>query len=263
MSIERIIPRRNVNDDGKGKKFALHKLITASSADYVWLTDDDVCVPAVSMDEAEGWLREHGNPDMVILPLRMTHGDGSLLAKLQQAEYAAIQQLTIETAQNKRAVMCSGANLIVKRERWLESYEDIHPELPSGDDMFLLESFKRRQLTIMVWDEQRVEASVEPENTLIRLFRQRMRWAGKANRYTDIDIIRCGFWVAVANAVQLVCPAIIAVKFPIEYSFIRKRDKNISCWVALLLEIIYPLYMTICLIGGLSGNTKRHHSTRF
>jgi len=241
MSITPIIPRRGINDEGKGKKHALHRLISAAITDYVWLQDDDITPPAeVPVTDA----------DLLILPLRMKGGN-SLLERLQVAEYAAIQQLTIDTARCGRPVLCSGANLIVRRERWLESWQDLHPEIPSGDDMFLLESFKRRGLRISVLDEPRYTAVVHAQTTWRAFFRQRMRWAGKAPHFSDRDIRRCGALVLTANILQLLCPPVIFIKFPLEYRLIKKRDASVSLVDALLLELLYPLYMLICLVGGL------------
>lgn len=248
MSIECIIPRRGVNDEGKGKKFALHKLISAATTDYVWLQDDDVRSPDIESIKSQDL-----TADLYILPLRMcVEGrSANLLERLQIAEYAAIQQLTIESAKRGHAVMCSGANLIVKRERWLESYSDLHEEIPSGDDMFLLESFKHRGLKIAVLEDENLTAYVSPESTCSGLLKQRMRWAGKSPKYKNKDIIGCGMIVLLANLLQIVIPPFLFVKFPIEYKLIKKRDASVSLWVALLLEILYPYYMLICLIGGL------------
>ena len=242
-----VVPRKGINDEGKGKKHALYRLISAADTEYVWMQDDDVIL------EVKGERLEVKGIDLLILPLRMEskNENPSLLEQLQIAEYAAIQQLTIETAKRGHAVMCSGANLIAKRDRWLESYEDLHPEIPSGDDMFLLESFKRRGLQIAVMDDPRYEAIVRPHTLWREFFRQRMRWAGKAPKYTDRDILRCGAVVLGTNMLQLVCPLVLLVKFPIEYSLIRCRDKSISFWVALLLEVVYPIYILYTLIGGL------------
>ena len=242
-----VIPRRGINDEGKGKKHALYRLISAAETEYVWMMDDDVVL------EAKGERLEVKGTDLLILPLRMVSEDEkpSLLERLQIAEYAAIQQLTIETAKRGHAVMCSGANLIAKRDRWLESYEDLHPEISSGDDMFLLESFKRRGLQIMVLDDSRYEAIVRPHTSWRAFFRQRMRWAGKAPKYTDKDILRCGAIVLGANLLQLVCPLVLLVKFPIEYRLIKKREPSISLWTGLLLEILYPFYILLSIVGGL------------
>ena len=242
-----VVPRRGINDEGKGKKHALYRLISAAETEYVWMQDDDVVL------EVKGERLEVKGVDLLILPLRMASENEkpSLLERLQMAEYAAIQQLTIETAKRGHAVMCSGANLIAKRDRWLESYEDLHPDIPSGDDMFLLESFKRRGLKIAVSESEELTAIVRPHTEWCAFWKQRMRWAGKAPKYTDRDILCCGAVVLGMNLLQLVCPLVLLVKFPIEYHLIKKRDKSVSFFTALALEIVYPIYMLICVVGGL------------
>ena len=245
-----VVPRRGINDEGKGKKHALYRLISAAETEYVWMMDDDIVLHSL---EVKGERLEVKGTDLLILPLRMQSENEkpSLLERLQIAEYAAIQQLTIETAKRGHAVMCSGANLIAKRDRWLESYPDLHPEIPSGDDMFLLESFKRRGLKIAVSESEELTAIVRPHTSWNSFWKQRMRWAGKAPKYTDKDILCCGAMVLMANVLQILCPVVLLVKFPIEYHLIKKRDRSVSFGTVLLLEIVYPFYMLICLIGGL------------
>lgn len=256
--LDHVTPMRGVNDDNKGKKHALSKLIHASEAEYIWMHDDDIILPK-AIDVRRTNVRctkeriQSTNADLIILPLKMESEQAhpNLLERLQMAEYAAIQQLTIETAQRGRAVMCSGANLIVRREAWLACESELHPEIPSGDDMFLLEAIKRRNMRVGVMDHLDYTAVVRPIPTWRAFFRQRTRWAGKAPAYTDKDIIRCGALVTAANILQLICPLLIIIKFPIEYRFIRKRAPHTHWATALLLEIIYPFYMLAVLFGGL------------
>lgn len=255
--VTRITPRRGINDEGRGKKYALRKLIQKADTPYVWLTDDDIKAPHTeerikALDTMTG-----GGADLWILPLTMSAGTGNLLCRLQQAEYAAIQQLTIETARRGHAVMCSGANLLVNREKWLAAYEDIHPEIPSGDDMFMLESFKRRGWRVATIDaaqEALVRVSIDPRSTVESFLRQRTRWAGKAPSFTDRDILACGVIILIANLLQLLCPLVILIKFPIEYHLIKQRDASVSFWIALLLEVVYPFYMLYCLLIGMQKN---------
>ena len=254
---QHITPVKGVNDDHLGKKHALSKLIHAATNEYVWLHDDDVVLPkatkkAVVLDG-----------DLIILALRMESlfDKPSLLEKLQIAEYAAIQELTLRTAKAGHAVMCSGANLIVRREAWLACEPDLHPEIPSGDDMFLLEAMKKRGYKISVIDEPDFTAVVHPAPTWRAFFRQRMRWAGKAPKYTDPDILRCGALIVAANLLQLLCPLILLIKFPIEYSLIRQREAlytvhHTPWYVALLLELLYPFYILLSLLGGLFRQKK-------
>ena len=246
-----VVPRRGINDEGKGKKHALRRLISEAQTEYVHLMDDDV-VPPASLPDTDA--------DLVILPLRMeSSGDRpNLVERLQIAEYAAIQALTVLTAQKGRPVMSSGANLLVRRERWLESYGDLHPGTASGDDMFLLESFKRRGLVISVADAPEYEAVVRPLPDWRALLRQRMRWAGKAPAYRDRDIRLCGAIVVIANLLQLFCPLVLLVKFPIECCLVRGRERTkSSVWIILLLELLYTFYVLVCLIGGMAARRKK------
>ena len=257
---QHITPIKDVNDEGKGKKFALSKLIHAATSDYVWLHDDDIVLPPA----CEKAVVLEGN--LIILPLKMEteNAKPSLLERLQIAEYAAIQELTMRTAKRNQAIMCSGANLIVRREVWLACEPDLHPEIPSGDDMFLLEAAKRRGYKISVMDEPDYTAVVRPLTSWRAFLRQRMRWAGKAPHYTDRDIRRYGAIIVAANLAQLLFFPIILIKFPIEYSLIRAREKTYTVhhtpytkkprtpwYVALLLEILYPIYMLVAFFGGL------------
>ena len=278
-SVTHITPKKGINDDNMGKKHALSKLIHAATTEYVWLHDDDVLWPPILQAHRAGLtaqrsysetvLQQGGlipNADLIILPLRMVSLplQGGVGGGLQIAEYAAIQELTMRTAKAGHAVMCSGANLIVRREAWLACEPDLHPEIPSGDDMFLLEAMKKRGYKIAVIDEPDYTAVVRPAPTWRAFFRQRMRWACKAPHYTDPDIIRCGALVVAVNLLQILCPLIILIKFPIEYSLIRQRQmreqksqisnlksqiSNLS--IALLLEFLYPFYIIAVCLGGL------------
>ena len=272
--VTHITPKRGVNDDNLGKKHALSKLIHAATTEYVWLHDDDVILPPVCQPEGRSVFCQPKavcqHSGLVILPLKMesVSDKPSLLEKLQIAEYAAIQELTMRTAKRGHAVMCSGANLIVRREAWLACEPDLHPEIPSGDDMFLLEAMKKRGYKISVIDEPDYTAVVRPQTTWRAFFRQRMRWAGKAPKYTDPDILRCGALIVAANLLQLLCPLILLIKFPIEYSLIRQREitnhksqitnkePRTPWYVALLLELLYPFYILLSLLGGLFRQKK-------
>ena len=264
ISIGHITPIKGVNDEGKGKKFALSKLIHGTDTEYLWLHDDDIVRPQASRGECK--LKKE-DPDLIILPLRMESENAkpSLLEQLQIAEYAAIQELTMRTAKKNQAIMCSGANLIVRREVWLECESELHPEIPSGDDMFLLEAVKRKGYTVGVIDEEEYTAVVRPMTNWKAFWRQRMRWAGKAPHYTDKDILDYGKFIVVANVLQLLFFPIILIKFPYEYGLIKARmSKNFKFQIsnfklfliALLLEILYPFYLLICLIGGMNNKKE-------
>lgn len=245
-TLAHITPIRGVNDEGKGKKHALHRLIHATEADVLWLHDDDIIRPTATDAEAIATL---GDAGLLILPLRMQTTQSTLIQRLQVIEYTALQALTIRTAKRGRAILCSGANLIVRRDVWLEAEPHLHPEIPSGDDMFLLEYCKCTGRKIAVSEAENMTATVTAQPTLRALLRQRMRWAGKAPHYTDADIRRAGALVTVALVLQLLNPLFVLIWLPLEYNLIR--DKGFASLDIVLLALIYPYYALIALIGGL------------
>ena len=245
-TIAHITPIRNVNDERKGKKHALHLLIHATEADVLWLHDDDITLPTAADAEALVYL---GDADLLILPLRMIKSSDTLIQRLQIIEYAALQALTVRMARKGKPILCSGANMIVRRDVWLQAEPYLHPDLPSGDDMFLLEYCKRTGRTIAVCDADSMTATVTAQPILRALLRQRARWAGKAPHYTDHDIRCYGALVTIALVLQFICPPMVLLYLPFECSLIR--GKGFAPLEVLLLAIIYPYYALIALIGGL------------
>ena len=79
-----IFPRRGINDEGKGKKHALYRLISAAETEYVWMQDDDIVLHSLedaltgySLKAPQNAIGIFGDPakfkseDLLILPLRM------------------------------------------------------------------------------------------------------------------------------------------------------------------------------------------------
>ena len=56
-----ITPRKGINDDNRGKKHALSKLIHAATSEYVWLHDDDVMLPPVLQSEGRSYRRSRSH----------------------------------------------------------------------------------------------------------------------------------------------------------------------------------------------------------
>ena len=245
-TLAHITPIRGVNDEGKGKKHALHRLIHATDAEVLWLHDDDIERPIAADNEA---IVQLGDADLLILPLRMQATQDNLLQLLQIIEYTALQQLTIRMAMRGKPILCSGANLIVRRDVWLAAEQHLHPEIPSGDDMFLLEYCKRTGRKIVCSDAEQMTAVITAQPTLRALLRQRARWAGKAPHYTDRDIRLFGTLVTLAIVLQFICPPLVLLYLPWEYSLIR--GNHFAPLEVLLLALIYPYYALIALIGGL------------
>lgn len=261
ITIAHIVPQRGVNDDGKGKKFALSQLIRQVDSDYVWLHDDDVIMPQATLRQAAEMIEELAFPDMVILPLTMSEPTTiagaenaplkRLFIRLQQTEYALLQAITMRTAMRHKPIMCSGANLIVKRSEWLQSEAALHHEIPSGDDMFLLEDFKKRHLRICALNHPYYTAAIQPIINIRQFFHQRMRWAGKADKYQDHDIQLFG----IVSTIWLIAQALNPWLSIISTAIVRAITPQ-PIIITFVLMLIYPYYALICLIGGLFRQQK-------
>lgn len=266
------------------KKRALFREIQSASTPYVWTRDADILYPptvlmASDLDDA----------DLIILPLVMElpfgHGLHAFFQRLVYLEYTALQALTVLSAEWGHPILCSGANLIVRRNKWLSVYSELHEEIPSGDDMFLLEAAKRHGWKIRTCPSKKELTTCNlplvtcnlplytPPATLRAFFRQRMRWAGKAPHYTDRDILSVGFCTFLANLLVVFCPPFALLKWLFDWTLIRTYQKRCpsAChsssatshslrirlfFDALLLTLLYPFYMLICLLGGLFRQHK-------
>ena len=245
-----------VPDRKRGKKQALYDGISLAYTRYIWLNDADIRLPKVLPPRLP-------DADLIILPLRMLAPNGTFVEQLQQIEYAAIQEITIRSARRGRPVLCAGANMIVKREEWLKSWPHLHHNIPSGDDMFLLESFKNRGRRIVALDHY--EASCTALPTVREFMHQRMRWAGKAPLYRDKDIRLFGLCVLFSNLLAVACPLWLIGKWITDTVLLRRRLRRYASdepvlkhlWIkTLFLTIVYPWYIIISLLGGLFRMNK-------
>lgn len=260
-SIDIIIPLRHgttpnagnatyVDDEGRGKKWALKTGIEHSQTELVWLRDNDVTLSSCTLSLTPPLAA------MYILPLRMACPNGTFIECLQQTEYTIIQSLTLWSAERGHPLMCAGANLIVNRRQWLQSYTDIHTDIASGDDMFILESFRRRGLLIRPLYSPDLIATTNALPSLRTLLRQRMRWAGKALHYSNRDIILCGALTLLLGLSALLFPPLLLLLYFIACLLLH-RSKRYNLYIkksylwAVPLILLYPVYMLVSVCGGL------------
>ena len=252
-----------VPDRGKGKKQALYDGISLAYTRYVWLNDADITLPGILPPRLP-------DVDLIILPVRMQAPNDSLIEQLQQIEHAAIQELTVRYARRGHPILCSGANMIVNREAWVASWPHLHHNIPSGEDMLLLESFKRRGRRIIALDHYEATCTALP--TLRETMRHRMCQTAKIVHYHDKDFRLFGTSVLLSNLLAVACPPWLIGKWVYDTLLLRNRlrrstrdnkkaDSNNridlnqrvlkKLWLkTLLLTVLYPWYVIVCLIGG-------------
>lgn len=264
QSIE--VPTMVGNDDlwRIGKKKALHRVMSNVSTPFALLTDGDT---SVSLRWAEAVTSACGGNDLLLLPVRMgvdcdAKGWQALWQRVQALEFASLVGSGMAMCGIGHPIMCNGAGMLVNTKRWLESWQDLHPEIPSGDDIFLLHSFKRRKLLIDYATGHDTVVSTEPNRTVADFWRQRTRWTSKAGAYSDRDTIAVGAFVAIVNLLWVItlCRPLCflffwLVKSLADYTFLRRLKilyhDGYTLSLTLLINLFYPLYALITPIAGI------------
>ena len=167
------------------KKAALTYGIGQTEAGVVVTTDADCYWPEGSLEKLLDHYRSAGT-DVVLGPVLIEPAAG-FCAGFQALDLAAYQFLTGATAGWGRPVLANGANFSFRRELFLavDGYAGVD-HLPSGDDVLLLHKFQGRSAgaprTVYAADAAVYTRAVRGWRAL---WRQRLRWAGKAGEYTN------------------------------------------------------------------------------
>jgi glycosyltransferase involved in cell wall biosynthesis len=187
---------------GKGKKQALRTGITAAKGNLVLATDADCSM-------GENWIRiiaafyELNKPDMIICPVQ-TEPVRGFSGKFQELEFLSLQGITAATAISEEATMCNGANLAFTREAYLHNSDNLHDEINSGDDIFLLHSMKKGNRAKILWMESPdTLVTTKSQSTYRSFLKQRSRWISKGKAYKDRYTIVLGIVAFVAVALQI------------------------------------------------------------
>ena len=125
-----------------------------------------------------------------------------LFKNFQSLDFMTLQGITGASVYNKFHSMCNGANLAYKKEVFYEvgGFEGID-NIASGDDMLLMHKIQKvHPDKIMFLKSPDVIVLTQPADTLKDFMNQRIRWASKADKYTDKKITGVLLLVYLLNA---------------------------------------------------------------
>lgn len=274
-----------------GKKRAVRYGIEKASGEVIVTTDADCIVgPGWARSHAEwyctGHSVQHGEaegsragvtaavhhlqyshagsdcPDMVLAPVvqRPVRGFWSYFGVF---EFSALQALTEATVLAGRPVMCNAANMSFRRDVYMRHAGELRTDLPSGDDMFLLEAVMRDGGAVRHDGRRAAAAETAGAVTAAAVLRQRARWASKAFHLRGAPILILAAATAACNAAAAAAAvaAIISVKFlPVAATLyaiktipdclliageMRKRGNHLKTLPFITAEIIYPFYFMV------------------
>lgn len=204
-AITGIAKMKILENTGHGKKEAVKTGVENSTTEYIVTTDAD-CL------HAENWLWEINNalsansPDMLVLPVIVQHGN-DFYTSAQGMEQLSLQGITAGSIGLGYPIMASGANMVIKREAFLELKDFQLREIIVGDDTFLLHEMVRNKMKISCYSHDDLIVKTKSNTSIKTLVIQRIRWAQKTANY---QLLLPKF---IAWLVTLLCIIIIVYPF--------------------------------------------------
>lgn len=263
------------NAEKEGKKFAISQALHLAQNELVIVTDADCVLKTTWIESIVNFYIEK-KCKMILAPVLLSPAE-TFFEKIQVLEHLSLIGSTAGSANIGFPVMCNGANMAYEREAALE-VEKFRKDfnIPSGDDMFLMEQFIKNYGHQSVKFLLSKSAIVETKTckTVSEFFRQRRRWVSKTKAYTNWKILTTAFTVLFFNLsiVSLFVSAffipalwslyflLTLLKFFIDLPLLKNitsfmNQSSLLKWT-LLLEFIYPFYAVFTAISGMLINVK-------
>jgi len=263
-----------LKSNGSGKKRALKTAIGASKGSVIITTDADCRVGKQWISAIVSYYSGQ-KPHMIIGPVIPECAAG-FTGRFCELEFLGLQAVTAATAAAGSPVMCNGANLAFTKDVYYRHCDNIHFDLNTGDDIFLLHSLKAEKDSRIAWLES-PEAAVKSKlpDRIIPFLDQRARWISKAGHYKDSQTIMLAIVILTATillaglfisaiiyiSVLPVLLAAFAIKSIPDYLLLSNTStrygmKKAMRWFLPSL-ILYPFYV-LAVIFSLPAGTARH-----
>jgi cellulose synthase/poly-beta-1,6-N-acetylglucosamine synthase-like glycosyltransferase len=243
-----------------GKKEAIRFAISNIKNDYILTLDSDIELNSSYFM----FLEKLSKKDLLIFPVIMK--GANLCQKFYELDYALSNAMNTSVSGLIRPFLASGANLLFNRSSFLkfDSY-DKHRVIASGDDLFLLNDFRRNNCSIELMTELSLSVSTAAPLTLKEFISQRLRWIGKGNKVGDqlsnglaiiVAMIHIGF--SILLVVQIIdhkwieLILFVGLKMILElivyYPYFNKINR-LKTWAMLPFStFIYPIYIVVLMV---------------
>jgi cellulose synthase/poly-beta-1,6-N-acetylglucosamine synthase-like glycosyltransferase len=173
------------------KKKAIETGIEAAAYDYIVTTDADCTVPPNWLHNF-AWLLETKQSEFIAAPVAMKE-ESSFIKLFQSLDFLSLQGITAASVGAGFHSMCNGANLCYSKKAFaaVDGFKDVD-HIASGDDMLLMYKIQKQfPGNIQYCFSPESIVLTNPVEAVGEFFRQRIRWASKADKYDDKRI----FWV--------------------------------------------------------------------
>lgn len=255
--------------DKVGKKHAISQALHTAVNELIIVTDADCILNSLWIENIVGFYQEN-NCKMILAPVLLSPAE-NLFEKMQVLEHLSLIGSTAGSASIGFPVMCNGANMAYERKAALE-VEKYRKDfnIPSGDDMFLLEHFVKYygHKNVKFLLSKSAVVKTKTCKTIKDFFRQRRRWVSKTKSYTSWKVIVTALVVLFFNlsiisllvsaffvpALWSIYVLLTLLKFLIDFPLLKNitnfmNQGRLLRW-ALPLEFLYPFYVVFTALSG-------------
>ena len=237
-----------------GKKTALRKGIEIADGTYILTWDADIVVPSDFFLTLNKMIKA----DLSILPVRMK--GNNFIERLYELDYYFLNSINISLTSVTNPIVASGANLLFHKSTFnsIDSFKK-HKHIPSGDDMFLLQDFKKHQKQIQLLLNKELIVETIPPQTIQTFFQQRFRWISKSTKIDDstTNLINAlgvcyvlGFVYLLFNSNWLIILGYkIIIDLLIFKPYLTVIGRKKITWFIPLFSLLYPFYFMAITIG--------------
>lgn len=210
----------HLEDGLEGKKCALQTGIRHATGKLIATIDADCCPGKSWLKSIAATYGEH-NYKMMSAAVAITK-PGGVIGKFQALELLSLVGCGAGAIGIGMPIMCNGANLIYEKS----AFEEVdgfkgNEHISGGDDIFLLEKFKRRYTGKQIGFIKNKKAIVYTSGTsdIREFFNQRIRWVSKSPAYRDPGMIFTALVVLIFNLGLLISLAWAFFSFSFFYVF--------------------------------------------
>ena len=242
------------------KKEAITSAIKISKFNWIVTTDADCVLPKYWLDVFDEFVQIN-DPNCMVAPVTY-HGKTSFFNRFQSLDFLSLQGATIGGFGIKKPFMCNGANFAYRKSEFISvnGFKG-NDTLASGDDVFLLEKFlKRNPKKVSYLKSTNAIVTTNAAQNIDHLIQQRLRWASKTSHLTQWFAKVVGLIVLLGNLMSLVfIPAVLmhfislkialalfVIKFSIDFLLLFKtarffKQENLLLSY-LFSSLIYPVF---------------------
>jgi cellulose synthase/poly-beta-1,6-N-acetylglucosamine synthase-like glycosyltransferase len=256
-----IVPYQILKNSSRGlspKKEALETGINKAQFDYIVTTDADCRVSPYWLEELNAQIQKK-HPKMILGPVKYADKK-DFLNQFQIFEFISLQAFTSGSQSIGFPFLSNGANLAFDKKSFIEveGYKG-NKHIASGDDIFLLEKFRKRfKKEIVYLKSKNAIVITKPSQTWKKLYQQKIRWASKSKKIKNSFAQVTGASLFLTNLAQIIVYGmlwfnpiffilILSSKWILEYILIKQANKllNNKLFIKYFLAslIIYPFYM--------------------